>query len=218
MVFLYSIVCCFVSWPLGRPGWGSADGAEGIFGLYRARVGFVPASGPTLKKTLCRTCPVVGRRTNKHEKTWTRLRKGNFKRETESLLIAAQNNAIRTNHIKVRIDKTQQSSICRLCGDRDETINHIISECSKLAQKEYKAKHAWVGKVIHWEMCKKFKFDHTNKWYMHNPASVLENDTHKLRWDFDIQTDHLISAKRPDPIIMNKKRENLQNCRLCCPS
>ena len=40
-----------------------------------------------------------------HEKTWTWLRKGNFKIETKSLLIAAQNNAIRTNHIKARIDK-----------------------------------------------------------------------------------------------------------------
>ena len=68
-----------------------------------------------------------------HEKTWTWLRKGNFKRETESLLIAPQNNAIRTNQIKARIDKTQQNSKCRLRGDRDETINHIISECSKLA-------------------------------------------------------------------------------------
>ena len=48
-----------------------------------------------------------------------------------------------------------------------------------------------------------------NKWYMHNPASVLENGTHKLLWDFDIQTDHLISARRPDLIITNnnKKRE-----------
>ena len=45
-----------------------------------------------------------------HDKTWTWLRKGNFKRETESLLTAAQNNAIRTNHIKARIDKTQQYS------------------------------------------------------------------------------------------------------------
>ena len=69
-----------------------------------------------------------------HEKTW--LRKGNLKRETESLLIAAQNNAIRTNHINARIDKTQQNSKCRLCGDRDEMINHIISECSKLVQKK----------------------------------------------------------------------------------
>ena len=118
------------------------------------------------------------------DKTWAWLRKGNFKRETESLLIAAQDNAVRTNHIKVRIDKTQQNSKCRLCGDRNETINHVISECSKLAQKEYQARHDWVGKVIHWEMCKKVKFDHTNKWYMHNQAPVLENDTHKLLLDF----------------------------------
>ena len=62
--------------------------------------------------------------------TWTWLRKGNFKSETESLLMAAQNNAIRTNHIKARMDKTQQNSKCRQCSDRDETINHIICECS----------------------------------------------------------------------------------------
>ena len=104
---------------------------------------------------------------------------------------------MRTNHIKARIDKTQQNSKCRLCSDRDEIINHnIISECNKLAQKEYKTRLDWVGKVIHREMCKKFKFDHTNKWYMHNPAAVLENNTHKLLSDFDIQTDHLISARR----------------------
>ena len=29
---------------------------------------------------------------------------------------------------------------------------------------------------------------------------------HKLRWDFDIHTDHLISARRPDLIIINKKK------------
>ena len=52
-----------------------------------------------------------------HNKTWTWLRKGNFKRETESLPIAAHNNTIRTNQIKVRIDKTQQNSKCWLCGD-----------------------------------------------------------------------------------------------------
>ncbi len=55
---------------------------------------------------------------------------------------------------------------------------------------EYTARHDWVGKVIHWEMCQKFKFDHAND--MHNPAPVLENDTQKLLWDFDIETDHLI--------------------------
>ena len=140
-----------------------------------------------------------------NEKTWMWLRKGNFKRETESLIISAQNNAIKTK--KARLDKTQQNSKCRLYGVRDETINHIISECSKLAQKEYKTRHDWVGKVIHWEMCKKFKFDHTNKWYMHNLPYVLEIDAHKLLCDFDIQTDNLISDRRPDIIVINKKRE-----------
>ena len=69
------------------------------------------------------------------DKTWTWLRKGNLKREIETLLIAVHDNAVRTNRIKARIDKTQQNSKCRLCGDRDETINQIISECSKLALK-----------------------------------------------------------------------------------
>ena len=46
------------------------------------------------------------------------------------------------------------------------------------------------------------------KWStQHNPAPVLENDTHKLLWDFDIQTDHLISARIPDLIIINKNKK-----------
>ena len=102
----------------------------------------------------------------------------------------------------------QQNSKCRLCGDKDETINHIISKCSKLEPKEYKARHEWIGKVIHWEICKKFKFDHAKKWYMHNTAPVLETDTQKLLWDFVIQTDHLISTRRPDLVIINKKNNN----------
>ena len=81
-----------------------------------------------------------------HEKTWTWVEK-----ETESLQISAQNNAIRTNHIKARIDKMQQN------------INLIISKCSKLAQKEYKNRYDWVSQMIQWEMCKKYKFDHMNK-------------------------------------------------------
>ena len=41
---------------------------------------------------------------------------------------------------------------------------------------------------------------------MHSPAPVLENATHKLLWEFNIQTDHLIPARRPDLIINKKKR------------
>ena len=62
-----------------------------------------------------------------------------------------------------------------ICGNRDETTNHIIRECCKLAQRDYKTRHDWVRRVIHWELCKMFQRDH-----MHNPDSALENETHKI--------------------------------------
>ena len=60
--------------------------------------------------------------------------------------------------------------------------------------------------MIQWEISKKFQFDHTNKWYIYNPAPVLENNTHRFLCDFDIHTD-LISNRRPDLIITNKKKK-----------
>ena len=79
------------------------------------------------------------------------------------------------NYVKVKINKTQQNSRYRFCNDRDETINHIIRECSKVVQRKYKNRHGWLGKGIHRELCKKFEFTDTNKWYMHNPESAMEN-------------------------------------------
>ena len=66
-----------------------------------------------------------------HEKPWIWQWKANIKRKTESLLIEAQNNAIRTNYIKVKIDSTQKNS--KLCRQKDEMFNHIMSRSDKLA-------------------------------------------------------------------------------------
>ena len=40
--------------------------------------------------------------------------------------------------------------------------------------------------------------------------------THKLLWDFNIQTDHLIPTRRPDLIIINqkKKKKKKRNCKI----
>ena len=60
---------------------------------------------------------------------------------------------------------------------------------------------------MHGELFKKQIFDHTNKWYKHNPESVLENETHKLLWDFEIQTNNLILTRWPDIVIIVKKKK-----------
>ena len=43
---------------------------------------------------------------------------------------------------------------------------------------------------------------------MHNAESVLKNETHKLLWDFEIETDHLILDRQTDLIIINKKERS----------
>ena len=45
---------------------------------------------------------------------------------------------------KKKNDNTLENNKYRLCGDRNETVNHIISNCCELTQKEYKSRHDWV--------------------------------------------------------------------------
>ena len=52
-----------------------------------------------------------------HTKNLDMAKKRNLKRESESLLIVAQDNAIRMSYIQAKIDNTRKNSKCRLCGD-----------------------------------------------------------------------------------------------------
>ena len=81
---------------------------------------------------------------------WAWLQNGDLKKETESLIVVAQNQSIRTNVVKGKIDKSQGDSSCRVCRKVDEGIDHIVSGCSKLAQKEYKRRN---GKNSTLEAC-----------------------------------------------------------------
>ena len=55
------------------------------------------------------------------------------------------NNNNRTNQIKAKIDRTQEDCLCRMCKQADETVNHLLSECSKMAQREFKRRHDWLS-------------------------------------------------------------------------
>ena len=49
-------------------------------------------------------------------------------------------------------------------------------------------------------------FDKTNKCYLYKLEIVPENFMHLILWDFDIQTSHLISARRPHVVFINKRK------------
>ena len=139
-------------------------------------------------------------------KTWWWLKKGDLKPETEALLCAAQEQALRTNYVKFHIDRTVESSLCRLCGEKGEHVTHLISECKKLAQKEYKRRHANVARIVHWKLCGLYQLERAEKWYKHQPNGVIESDEVKIRWDFNIQCDSRIECRRPDVVVVLKKK------------
>ena len=39
----------------------------------------------------------------------------------------------------------------------------------------------------------------------------MKNETHKILWDFEKQTDHLISARQPVLVIVNNNNNNNNN-------
>ena len=53
-------------------------------------------------------------------------------------------------------------------------------------------------------------FSRVDKWFEHVPETVLENHDYNLLWDYNIQTDHKISARRPDLVVINKQEQTCQ--------
>ena len=128
--------------------------------------------------------------------------KSYLKKETEGLIFAAQEQTLRTNWIRKNVDGQEISEKCKMCGERDESVTHLIAECKKLAQKEYKQRHENIAKIVQLELCQKLGEVGEVKRYNHKPARVVENDRVKRLWDFNIQTDHVIQHSRPDIVVL----------------
>ena len=174
---------------------------------YRVNVGL-----PTtyLRLFLLPNTTHTGLKSNNNNNKNNNNKVGKLKRETESLIIAAQDQTIRTNYVKATIDKSQDEPKCRMCKQNNETISHIVSGCPKLAQKEYKKRHDNVARAIHWDLSEKYGFERSERWYDHVPDSVLKNEDYKMLWDFSVRTDHEIEARRPDLLIIDKNEKNCQ--------
>ena len=105
-----------------------------------------------------------------------------------------------------------------MCGKWPETIAHITTECQQLAGHEYKLwRHNKVAQVLHWHMCDVYGFERAERWYDHTPEPVLENDEHKILWDFQIQTDHQLKNNRPDLVVVDKKARDCIILDVACP-
>ena len=136
----------------------------------------------------------------------------------ESTIVAAQDQALYTRNLRNVVYRENVQSISRVCGAADETVVHIVSECSKQVQKEYKqVRHDNVAKMLHWKLCEKWGFSKAEKWYIHKPEKVLESESCKILWDFPIQADKTLEHNRPDITVIDKKNKKCILIDPACP-
>ena len=110
-----------------------------------------------------------------------------FEEGNRGMIMAAQEQTLRTRNIRKVIDKGKISGMCRMCGEREETVADIVSECKKLTQNEYKNwRHDEVAAIIHWELCKKYGVVVKEKWYDHKAEKLIGTDEIKIWWDMRI--------------------------------
>ena len=55
----------------------------------------------------------------------------------------------------------------------------------------------WIGKTL----------ERAKSWYEQKPEGVVESETFKVLWDFTVQCERKIDAKRPDIVFIDKERE-----------
>ena len=105
-----------------------------------------------------------------------------LKGETEGFILAAQDQSLPTRNYQANILHTGVDPRCRLCAEKVETIDHIVSGCSKLANTEYKMKHDRLGQYLHWNICNHYDMPTPKHWYEHHRQPVTEGKSATILW------------------------------------
>jgi hypothetical protein len=91
---------------------------------------------------------------------------------------------------------------CRACGMATETIEHVLTGCSKWLPTLYIDRHDSVARSLHYRICE--KFDLASQHYSQRVEPVKENDRIKLYWNQPVQTKTIIRHNKPDIVIFEK--------------
>ncbi|KAL4714207.1 hypothetical protein ACJJTC_002844 [Scirpophaga incertulas] len=95
---------------------------------------------------------------------------------------------------------------CRLCACKDETVQHIISGCDKLAGTHYVKRHNNLVQYVYWCLAKKHRIEVSSLWWKEKmiQPQVKENESTKILWEMPVHTDITVTHNRPDLIYIDK--------------
>jgi len=140
--------------------------------------------------------------------------------ETVSTVRAIQDQVIATRVIEARVmHKSVLTLLCRVCGQAEETIVHLLAACPVLALTAYLYRHNLVAAVIHWHLSKVYSLPLSGgSWFTHQPLPVVEGSSAKLLWDFSLASDYKHSANRPDIVLFDYQQQNIFFVEASCPA
>ena len=152
------------------------------------------------------------------KKTYGWLKAADLPAATEGLVVAAQDQALRTRYYERNILHQDVSPTCRVCSAGLETVDHIVAGCSAMAPTDYTDRHNQVASIIHWDICCHFGVPVESRWYRHQPDRLVETDDMVLMWDTTIPTAKKVKANRPDICLRNKKSNSCLLIDISCPA
>ena len=99
-------------------------------------------------------------------------------------------------------------------------MDHIVSGCEVLAKTEYISRHNNAAAYLHWSICKDHDIEITDKWYEHEPETVIHNKDNNITimWDMPVNTDRTITANRPDIIVKDSVNSTCKLIDMTVPS
>ena len=95
-------------------------------------------------------------------------------------MLRKQDQALITNWMKKNVDGQEMCEKCRLRGERDESIAHLILDSKKLAQKEFQEPHDIEARIVHLGLCQTSRLIKDVMWYNHKLKSAIENERVKI--------------------------------------
>ena len=87
---------------------------------------------------------------------------------------------------KYKLHQQVEDIKCRMCGQKQETVSHIMCACSTIAQSLYTSRHDKMLRPFYHYLLHLYDFenDHSKPWYEQRPPSaVIENDKAKIMWN-----------------------------------
>ena len=154
------------------------------------------------------------------DRSWQWLKGGFLTKATESFIMAAQDQALRTKWVKSTIDKVEgEDGLCRICGKWYETVKHVVSGCGELAKKQYTIRHHKVGTRVHCELCKKYGIQCSDKWFNHIPSTVsrTKDGLYEIYWNRKIPVGVGLEHNKPDVVVVDKVKKKWTIVDFCVP-